>query len=129
MFFSKEKGVLENYYIIVPCGNQVYFYAFLALTIIYKLVLHAVGLVLAFFTRKIKVDVLNDYCYNTAIIIGSSMLLVVVGSILPPLFKYINLYDLVWGILTFLLISIYLGLTFIPKIGIIIDLCHAMWLL
>ena len=116
MFFSKEKGILENYY-VVPCGNQIYFYVFLALTIIYKLALHVVGLVLAFLTRNIKVDVLNDYRYNTAIIIASSMLLVVICFILPPLFKYIDVYDLVWGILTFLFISIYLGLTFIPKVS------------
>ena len=114
-FPPKVKGVLEIYYVI-GCGKSIYYPVLVALSATYKLVLHAVALVLAFFTRNIKVDVLNDYRYNTAIIIGSTFLLLAVCSTQLPLFDYINWYDAVWSIEVFLFISLYLGLTFIPKV-------------
>ena len=107
---------MEIYYVI-SCGNSIYFHFFIALTIIYKLVLHAVALVLAFLTRKVEVDVLNDYRYNTAIIIASSLLLLAVCVTVPVLFDYINWDDAVWSINVFLIISVFLGLTFIPKVA------------
>ena len=112
---TKAKGILENYYII-GCGKSIYFPLLLAISIIYKMILHAVGLVLAFLTRNIKVDILNDYRYNTAIIIASSLLLLAVSITLPPLADYINWYSSVWSIEVFLINSVYLGLTFIPKV-------------
>ena len=114
-YYSKAKGILENYYII-GCGKSIYFPLLLAISIIYKMILHAVGLVLAFLTRNIKVDILNDYRYNTAIIIASSLLLLAVSITLPPLADYINWYSSVWSIEVFLINSVYLGLTFIPKV-------------
>ena len=105
-------------YFVVGCGKTIYFPLLLALSITYKMILHAVGLVLAFLTRNIKVDILNDYHYNTAIIITSSLLLIAVSVTLPPLFDYVNWYDAVWDILVFLGISVYLGFTFVPKVGL-----------
>ena len=99
------------------CPRPIYSYFSIIITILYKLVLHAVGLVLAFLTRNIKVDVLNDYRYNSAIIIASSLLIIAVCFTIPPLSDYINWNDTVWAILAFLLISVNLGLTFIPKVG------------
>ena len=97
------------------CGGYATFYvnALAALAYLYKFVLHAVGLVLAFHTRNIKVDVLNDYRYNAAIIIASSLLIVFVGLLLidGQLWSGIPL-----AVITFLIISLYLGLTFLPKV-------------
>ena len=87
------------------------------LTIMYKLVLHAVGLVLAFLTRKIQVDVLNDYRYNSAIIISSTFLMLAVFISYLLLGGYKTQGAIMWAILVFLFISVYLGLTFIPKVG------------
>ena len=104
-------------YTVIGCGNTVHFPLFVTLSIGYKLVLHAVGLVLAFLTRNIKVDILNDYLYTVAIIIASSLVMIVVCFTIPPLSEYINWHDGVWGVLAFLLTTIYLGLTFIPKVN------------
>ena len=106
---------MENYFVI-GCGKTIYFPLYIGLTIIYKLILHAVALVLAFLTRNIKVDVLNDYRYNTVIIVISSLLLVAVCIAIPPLFDFINWFDIVWASIVFLIISVYLGLTFVPKV-------------
>ena len=110
----KENGVLEHFYVF-PCGNPTYLILLVAFTLLYKLVLHAVGLVLAYHTRNIKVNVLNDYHYNTAIIIASSLLFVAVVLFLV---NHTSWNGIPWAIMTFLVIYLYLGLTFIPKV------CH-----
>ena len=117
IFSLQRNGILENYYVI-QCGTNVDV-IFVMLTIFYKLVLHAVALVMAFLTRNIKVDVLNDYRYNTAIIIASSLLLITVIIITHLMDGYKTRTELVWAIMTFLTISAYLGLTFVPKVSFI----------
>ena len=108
-------GVLEIYFYIGP--RDILFYRlYLVATITFKLVLHAVGLVLAFLTRNIKVDILNDYRYNVAIIIASSIFMVVICIALPTLSIFVDVFNLVWGVLVLLVTFIYLGLTFIPKV-------------
>ena len=106
---------MENFY-VVDCGKGIYFPLIVVISIAYKLILHAVALVLAFLTRKIKVDILNDYRYNTAIIIASSFVMLVVCFTLPPLSEYINWFTAVWAIEVFLINMLYLGLTFVPKV-------------
>ena len=105
---------------MIGCGRGIYFSLIVAISILYKLILHAVALVLAFFTRNIKVDVLNDYRYNTAIIIASSLLMLAVCFTLPPLSDYKNWFTAVWAIEVFLVNMMYLGLTFIPKVACLI---------
>ena len=114
---AKGKGILENYYIF-SCEANIYYHIFVIFTIIYKLVLHAVALVLSFLTRNIKVDILNDYRHNTVIIVASSLLMLAV-IISTLLFSDYHLrFDIVWAIIVFLANSVYLGLTFIPKVCI-----------
>ena len=116
---------MENYFVLQCDTTILYYTIFVMLTIVYKLVLHAVGLVLAFLTRNIKVDVLNDYRYNSAIIIASSALLLTVCFNTQSVTRgYRNRSEIVWAILVFLNISVYLGLTFIPKVGLWVGL---MW--
>ena len=101
------------------CGGDTAFYvtALDILTFLYKFVLQAVGLVLAFHTRSIKVDVLNDYRYNAAIIIASSLLALYLAVVL---FFADGLHVLWSGIplaaVIFLIIALYLVLTFLPKV-------------
>ena len=113
---------MENYYAF-QCDSNVYFNIFVMLTIIYKLVLHAVALVMAFLTRNIKVDVLNDYRYNTAIIIASSLLFLAVIIMTLLLSGYKTRFELTWAIIVFILTSAYLGLTFVPKVSPMDNIC------
>ena len=100
------------------CGNSFYFTIYLVLTIAYKFILHGVGLVLAFLTRNIQIDVLNDYHYNTIIIIISSILLL---AIFPQiiLIDYPFVLEIIRGLIIFVANTAYLGLTFVPKVGIL----------
>ena len=97
------------------CGNSFYYTIYLVLTIAYKFLLHTVGLVLAFLTRNIQIDVLNDYHYNTIIIIISSIMLL---AIFPQiiLVEYPFVLEVIWGLIIFIATSSYLGLTFVPKV-------------
>ena len=111
-------GVLESSeFLANECGSQDIFYAFAGLSILYKLILHAVALVLAFLTKNIKVDVLNDYRYNSTIILVSTVLMVWI--IMHYIVQYSKTwFEITWAVIVFLLATIYLGLTFIPKV------CH-----
>ena len=107
---------MENYYVFSSPPN-IYYYIFIFLTIIYKLVLHAVALVLAFLTRNVKVDILNDYHYNTAIIVALSLLLLAVIFNTLLLRDFLIRSLIAWAFIVFLMNSFNLGLTFVPKVS------------
>ena len=107
---------MENYYVF-SCRPTIYYYTFVLFTIIYKLVLHAVALVLAFLTRNVKVDILNDYHYNTAIIVALSLLLLAVILNTLLLRGFLIRFDIAWAVIVFLMNSFNLGLTFVPKVS------------
>ena len=88
-------------------------YAFVAIIIVitYKIVLHVIGLVLACLTRKIEIDVLNDYKSTVVIVICSSILSIAIGGILAA-----NKEQVTQGLLSLPLLAIHLGFTFIPKV-------------
>ena len=108
--------MLERFF-VVACGHTVFYEVYIGLTIAYKLVLHVISLVLVCLTRNINVKVLNDYYYNTAIIICSTLILIVVCAAVPPLFDFATWSNLIWVIIIFLLITVYLSLTFVPKVS------------
>ena len=84
---------------------------------LYKLILHAIGLVLAWLTRKVEIDVLNDYKATVATVICSSILIVAVCIVMPILSNSIQI-NLAWAILAFLIVSVHLGFTFVPKVSL-----------
>ena len=99
------------------CGTSIYFTVFLALTVLFKIVLHVIGLVLAFLTRKVEVDALNDAKYSATIIYFSTFILILILITNPVVANNPNLDDAVWTIFVFIMIFMFLGLTFIPKVS------------
>ena len=85
--------------------------------VLYKLILHVIGLVLAWLTRKVEIDVLNDYKSTVATVICSSILLVLVCTITPILSNSSFQFDVTWAILGSLIVIVHLGLTFVPKVS------------
>lgn len=104
---------------IVTCDNSSTFYLiYLGFVIVYKLVIHVTGLVVAFLTRKVTVDALNDSKYSAAIIYISTLLLVLGVVIIILLAQSdITIYSGVWTTLVFMEVCVFLGLTFIPKVN------------
>ena len=86
-------------------------------TFAYLAVLQIIGLVLAFQTRKVKLQGLNDSKFVAAIIYISSIMLVVLALVTFSLRTYINIGTgiSVFGI--FSLTTISLSLIFIPKVS------------
>lgn len=103
---------------IYTCGNTTYYTVYIGVAILYKLALHTVGLFLAFKTRKVQIDVLNDYKYVVAIVCGSTVVLILICVIQPLTSDIPTASALSWSCLAFPLICIYLGLTFIPKVSL-----------
>ena len=85
---------------------------------LYKLILHVIGLVLAWLTRKVEIDVLNDYKATVATVICSSILIVAVCIVMPILSNSTFKFNVAWAILAFLIVSVHLGFTFVPKVSL-----------
>ena len=111
---SQEHGFTVVYYII-SCDRTFTYVLFFSLSITYKVIINVVGFVLAFFTRKVKIDSLNDYKYSTAILYCSCFLLMlaIIASFAVPGF---NRMAVAWTTVVFIEVCMFLGLTFIPKV-------------
>lgn len=95
---------------------EIFIFAYLA-------VLQIIGLVLAFQTRKVKLQGLKDSKFVAAIIYISSIILVALALVTFTLRTFINIGTgiSVFGI--FLLTTIFLALIFIPKVRMM----HTVW--
>ena len=111
---------MQNY-IVAVCGNTIYFPLFLISTILYKFVLHIIGLVLIFLTRNVEVDVLNDSKYLPATIYCSAILLITSCMTLYIVSKIQNVVEITWAIFISIMITVFLGFNYIPKVSVIVD--------
>lgn len=101
---------------MIICGNtSTLFFVYISLTYAFKLIIHIVGLILAFLTRKVKIDPLNDSRYS-AILIYISFGLLVVSVIIVFLVVENNTYAGVWTTFVLAEVCVFLGLNFIPKV-------------
>ena len=114
-FFSQEEGVLNTFFEL-RCNQSVFFLIYIGLALSYKLILHVIALVLACQIRNVKVDVLNDSRETVAIIYASTFLLVLTCLILAVLSRSFEHTTIMWSILVFFVATIYIGITFIPKV-------------
>ena len=110
---------MQNYIVLV-CGNTIYFPLFIVVAILYKFVLHIIGLVLIFLTRNVEIDVLNDSKYIPTTLYCSTFVLIATCIILPIVSDNRSLDDSIWALIVFINISVFLGFNFIPKVSIYI---------
>lgn len=116
--YQQEQGYTVVKEILACDSSSLYYFIYLGFTIICKLVIHVIGLVLAFLTRKVTIDLLNDSRYSAAIIYCSTLLLAV-GVITIVVLDDAdgNIYAVVWTSIVFVDVCMFLGLTFIPKVS------------
>ena len=63
---------------IILCDyTSVYHIIYISFTIAFKLIIHVIGLILTFMTRKVNIDPLNDSRYSAALIYISCVLLII----------------------------------------------------
>ena len=94
----------------------------------YKIILHIIGLVLAFLTRNIEVEALSDSKYTAVMIYYSSFILILVIIVLESTKESNNLRKPLWAFVSTVAIYVFLGLTFIPKVSSVVQCaeftCH-----
>ena len=106
-----------NYVVFIDLYSWEYQLHILTSFIYHGIILHGVGLVLAFLTLKAKSDALNDYHYNTAIIFVTSVFSILyVTPQAIVLADYVSLLAFYGEFNAFSLTMLFLGLTFIPKV-------------
>ena len=120
MFFffhlTQSLGVKESNYVLVCYASSSPTFYWEMLMFAYLAILQIIGLVLAFQTRKVKLQGLRDSKFVAAIIYISSIILVALALVTFSLRTYINIGT---GIITFgvfSLTTIFLALMFIPKV-------------
>ena len=116
-YCKQENGVQEKYY-EVTCGTTWLYYFWIGLTVLYKLILNAIGLVLAFCNRSVPLKALNDSTFSTIIIYVSTALLImtVLNQALRSNMIDVNIGELMYAIFVFLMSVNFLGITFISKV-------------
>ena len=113
MIYQEQGYTVTN--VIISCGLSTIFIISFSLATAYKVIIHVIGLVLAFLTRKVKIDIPNDSKYSAAIIYFSCFMLTLVAVVVfTP--SGVNLFACVWTTLVFVGLCVFLGLTFIPKV-------------
>lgn len=111
-------------YIAPICGNSIYYPLYVVVTVLYKFVLHIIGLVLVFLTRHVEIDVLNDSKYIPITLYCSTFILIVTCIILPVVSDNRNLDRSIWSVIVFINISVFLGFNFIPKVSLYADIIY-----
>lgn len=89
---------------------QIFIYAYLVM-------LQIVGIVLAFQTRKVKLQGLRDSKFIASIVYMSSIILVILALVTFGLRTYINIGTGIFVAGIFILTTITLSLIFIPKVS------------
>ena len=106
-----------EYYVLVcyeDVGGPLYWRIFI---FAYFTVFQILGIMMAFQTRKVKLKGLKDSTFVTANVYISSIVIVVFILITFALRNYLNTYNTVFAIGTFILTTTFLVLTYIPKVG------------
>lgn len=116
IFYLQETGIIEEHYIIV-CGNPPSDYVMAGIGVVIKFTMHFIAVVLAIRTRNIEIEVVNDAKETQAIVYLSTILIILLVSCCFTLEGYANAYGLIIGTLALLESVIFLGFTFILKVG------------
>ena len=85
----------------------------------YLIILQLIGITLAFQTRKVNIVALNDSKYVATIIYLSSILLVMMILVNFTLPSFIDISSGIFVGGTVIIASLFIGLTFIPRVGTI----------
>ena len=114
--YIQDQGYTVVHRIILCDYTSVYHIIYISFTIAFKLIIHVIGLILAFMTRKVNIDPLNDSRYSAALIYISCVLLII-AIILSLFVENENTRVGAWTTFVFLDICVFLGLNFIPKVN------------
>ena len=115
IYLPQELGYITDYYNHV-CNSKARG-IFLGILYGYKMLLQVIALVLAFSTRKVKVEGLNDAKYIAAAIYVTSIVLAVIIVATYALNDFANAFPALFCTGFFIGTTSILGLVFVPKVG------------
>ena len=95
---------MQNY-IVAVCGTNYIFILILIFSILYKFVLHIIGLMLAFLTRNVEIDVLNNSKYIKKTLYCGKFVLIVTSTVMPIVSGTEKLDDIIWILIVFFNVS------------------------
>ena len=98
-------------------------YYFDVMIFIYLALLQFVGIILAFQTRRVKINILNDSKAVASLVYISSIVLVVIVLVTFILRSYINVSAALFSGGIFVLATFFLLLMFVPKVSNIFQSC------
>ena len=118
VIITQDEGVREEYVIWVcyEASSPTYFWQIFIYA--YLVVLQIVGIVLAFQTRKVKLQGLRDSKFIASIVYISSIVLVILALVTFGLRTYINIGTGIFVAGIFILTTITLALLFVPKVTV-----------
>ena len=114
--YLQEQGVTELF-CVFRCSVNEFLIVWAILAAIFKIIIHMAAIILAFLTRKVKVDALNDYKYNFVLIHISTVLNVLLVAAIFGLGSRQNVAAFSFSTIIFLDSFFFLVLTFVPKVG------------
>ena len=89
------------------------------MTLLHKIGLHCAATFFAFQSRKIKINVLNEYRYNVAFVYFSVTVTVLTVAILVAIRRSPTFFSLVYSLMLFIACTGFLALTFIPMVNVL----------
>ncbi len=101
---------------VYQCYTETIQTVYITLTFVYLAILQIIGIVLAIQTRKIKIKLLNDSKYISAVIYISSIALFFTGSIVLIPDHLINVEEAIYSGSILFATTFFLALVFIPKV-------------
>lgn len=109
----QEQQIIQRNFIFICDDNAT---IWLSVAYAYKGLLQLVAMFMAFHTRKIKIRALNDSKEIAAIVYINSIILVLLIVVEFALRQYHYVYASLYGLALLVGGSLFLGLTFIPKV-------------
>ena len=102
---------------MIICGNSsLHYFIYVGLSVSFKLIIHVIGLILAFLTRKVHIDPLRESRYS-AILIYISFAFLIVALVIVFLVEDNDIYAGIWTTFVLLEVCVFLGLNFVPKVN------------
>ena len=117
IYYLQSSDILEVYS-VWQCyeSRSAPFYLDLVI-FLYLVLLQIVGIILAFQTRKVKINVLNDSKSVAALVYISSIVLIVIVLVTFILRSYINISAAMFSTGIIVLSTVFLLLMFVPKVS------------
>ena len=125
LYLLQEQGYTVVNKMVICNQTSITFITYISLSMFYKLIIHVIGLILAFMTRKVNIDPLDESRYSAILIYISSVILAVAILILF-LDIETNTNAALWTTFMLIEVIVFLGLTFIPKVHQNLNQCASV---